>query len=70
VDRLQAPQAQRFLHSFSRTRLGVPPQDALIQQHDYLANEMRARGAQDILIVVVDGLKGFPKAITAMQPHT
>jgi len=28
-------------------------------------NELRNRGVQDILIAVVDGLKGFPEAITA-----
>jgi putative transposase len=26
-------------------------------------NELKARGANDILIAVVDGLKGFPEAI-------
>jgi putative transposase len=26
--------------------------------------ELRNRGTQDILIAVVDGLKGFPEAIT------
>jgi putative transposase len=33
-------------------------------------NEIQARGTQDILIAVVDGLKGFPEAITAVFPHT
>lgn len=33
-------------------------------------NEIRARGAQDILIAVVDGLKGFPEAITSVFPDT
>lgn len=33
-------------------------------------NELRARGVQDILIAVVDGLKGFPDAITAVFPET
>ncbi|VCU72609.1 Transposase, Mutator family [Pigmentiphaga humi] len=33
-------------------------------------NEIRARGTQDILIAVVDGLKGFPDAITAVFPDT
>ena len=27
-------------------------------------NEIKGRGTQDILIAVVDGLKGFPEAIT------
>lgn len=31
-------------------------------------NELRNRGIQDILIAVVDGLKGFPEAITAAFP--
>ena len=31
-------------------------------------NELRNRGAQDILLAVVDGLKGFPEAITAVFP--
>lgn len=32
--------------------------------------EIRNRGIQDILIAVVDGLKGFPEAITAVFPQT
>jgi putative transposase len=31
-------------------------------------NEIKARGTQDGLIAVVDGLKGFPEAITAVFP--
>ena len=31
-------------------------------------NELRNRGVQDVLIAVVDGLKGFPEAITAAFP--
>ena len=31
-------------------------------------NEFKARGLQDILIAVVDGLKGFPEAIVAAYP--
>ena len=33
-------------------------------------NERKNRGVQDILIAVVDGLKGFPEAITAAFPET
>jgi transposase-like protein len=33
-------------------------------------NEIKARGTNDILIAVVDGLKGFPEAITAVFPDT
>jgi transposase-like protein len=33
-------------------------------------NEIRSRGTQDILIAVVDGLKGFPEAITTVFPDT
>src|SRR4051795_13670925 len=33
-------------------------------------NELKDRGVQDILIAVVDGLKGFPEAITAVFPQT
>jgi putative transposase len=33
-------------------------------------NEIRARGTNDVLIAVVDGLKGFPEAITAVFPET
>ncbi|MBB3102581.1 transposase-like protein [Azomonas macrocytogenes] len=29
-----------------------------------------ARGTHEILIAVVDGLKGFPEAITAVFPET
>jgi putative transposase len=33
-------------------------------------NELKARGINDILIAVVDGLKGFPEAITTVYPQT
>ena len=33
-------------------------------------NELKNRGVGDILIAVVDGLKGFPEAITAVFPNT
>ena len=33
-------------------------------------NELRNRGVADILIAVVDGLKGFPEAINAVFPQT
>ena len=33
-----------------------------------IMNELRARGTNDILIAVVDGLKGFPEAITSAFP--
>src|SRR5262252_6068779 len=33
-------------------------------------NELKARGVDDILIAVVDGLKGFPEAITSVFPQT
>lgn len=33
-------------------------------------NELRNRGVQDILIAVVDGLKGFPQAINSAFPET
>ena len=32
-------------------------------------NELRNRGVEDVLIAVVDGLKGFPEAITAVFPR-
>src|SRR5919107_538542 len=32
-------------------------------------NELRTRGVEDVLIAVVDGLKGFPEAITAVFPE-
>jgi putative transposase len=32
-------------------------------------NEIKGRGTQDVLIAVVDGLKGFPEAITAVFPN-
>jgi transposase-like protein len=32
-------------------------------------NELRNRGVEDILIAAVDGLKGFPEAITAVFPQ-
>lgn len=33
-------------------------------------NELRNRGVEDIMLAVVDGLKGFPEAITAVFPET
>ena len=33
-------------------------------------NELKTRGLADILVAVVDGLKGFPDAITAVFPQT
>jgi transposase-like protein len=33
-------------------------------------NELKNRGVQDILIAVIDGLKGFPEAITAVFAQT
>lgn len=33
-------------------------------------NELKSRGLNDILIAVVDGLKGFPEAITSVFPNT
>ena len=33
-------------------------------------NELKNRGVQDILLAVVDGLKGFPEAINATFPET
>ncbi len=33
-------------------------------------NELKNRGTQDILIAIVDGLKGFPEAIMAAFPET
>ena len=33
-------------------------------------NELRTRGVEDVLLAVVDGLKGFPEAITTVFPKT
>lgn len=33
-------------------------------------NQLKHRGLEDILIAVIDGLKGFPEAITAVFPET
>jgi putative transposase len=35
----------------------------------HVMNELRNRGVEDILIAVVNGLKGFPEAITAAFPE-
>jgi putative transposase len=32
-------------------------------------NELKSRGVDDVLIAIVDGLKGFPEAITAVFPE-
>lgn len=34
-----------------------------------IMNELKNRGIEDVLIVVTDGLKGFPEAITAVFPQ-
>src|SRR6202789_3425017 len=33
-------------------------------------NELKNRGVSDVLIAVIDGLKGFPEAINAVFPQT
>jgi putative transposase len=33
-------------------------------------NDLRHRGVADVLIAVVDGLRGFPEAINAVFPET
>ena len=33
-------------------------------------NELRDRGVEDVLIAILDGLNGFPEAITAAFPQT
>src|SRR5437763_14157604 len=33
-------------------------------------NELKNRGVQDVLIAAIDGLKGFPEAITAVFVET
>lgn len=33
-------------------------------------NELKSRGLEDILVAVIDGLKGFPEAIEAVYPQT
>jgi len=35
-----------------------------------IINELKNRGVQDILIAVIDGLKGFPEAINNIYPQT
>jgi putative transposase len=35
-----------------------------------VVNELKARGVNDILIAVIDGLNGFPEAITTVYPET
>jgi len=35
-----------------------------------IMHELRNRGVNDILIALVDGLKGFPEAINAAFPQT
>ena len=35
-----------------------------------MLNELKNRGVEDILIAVVDGLKGFPEAIGVAYPDT
>lgn len=35
-----------------------------------VVNDLKTRGLNDILIAVVDGLKGFPEAIASVDPQT
>jgi putative transposase len=35
-----------------------------------ILNELRARGVEDVLVLVCDGLKGLPEAVTAVWPRT
>jgi putative transposase len=35
-----------------------------------VVNELKNRGVNDVLIAVVDGLKGFPQAISPVFPQT
>jgi transposase-like protein len=35
-----------------------------------VVNDLKLRGVQDMLIAVVDGLKGFPEAINTVFPET
>lgn len=35
-----------------------------------MVNELRGRWSRDILIAVIDGLKGFPEAIRSVFPET
>jgi len=44
--------------------LGMTPEGLKVMK------ELRHRGVEDILIAVVDGLKGFPEAITTTFPET
>jgi transposase-like protein len=41
-----------------------------IEQTEGAVNELKTRDVNDILIAVVDGLKGFPEAITSVLPQT
>jgi transposase-like protein len=40
------------------------------RQRERTHKATKARGVNDILIAVVDGLKGFPEAITSVFPQT
>jgi transposase-like protein len=35
-----------------------------------IMNELKTRGAQDVLLAAVDGLTGFPEAVAAVFPKT
>lgn len=56
--------------------MAVPPAGAAVSSDEgakfwlRIVNELRNRGVKDILIAVVDGLKGFPEAINAAFPQT
>lgn len=55
-----------FAHIFVELARPGPDRDTIMS----VMNELKNRGVQDILIAVVDGLKGFPEAISAAFPET
>ena len=57
--------------AFSREVLGMwTEQNEGTKFWGSILNELKARGAADILIASVDGLAGFPDAVAAVSPKT
>jgi len=52
------------------TTIAIHLQHAAKTSKMRVMNELRNRGVADILIAVVDGLRGFPEAINAVFPET
>ncbi len=69
----KAVYGQRWLWTLEGQKHVLGPLDRADRARKFwlkVMNELKTRGLNDILIAVVDGLKGFPEAIGAVYPET